>query len=195
VRLQSDAVTWGTTFGTNFAAITSGPWSRTNMFNGEGWSAPVSVLQPLAINFTPTYKWRARIQSRSPYFPWTPWLQPTSVGRQQASFRTRPQASPLASATPAATSGIALAVRGPNPTRGAVTLAFTTPTGKGASLAIYDVEGRRQADLWRGAADPGEHVVRWDGRDAAGHEVGAGVYFAKLVSGGESRSQKLLWLR
>ena len=195
VRLQSDAVTWGTTFGTNFAAVTSGPWSRTTQLNSVGWSTPLSVLQPLAISATPTYKWRARIQSRSPYFPWTPWLRPTSEGRQQAHFRTRPQPSPLASAPPVATSEIVLTLRGPNPARGEVTLAFTTPAGKGGSLAIYDVEGRRQADLWRGIADPGEHIVRWDGRDAAGHEVGAGVYFAKLVSGGESRSQKLLWLR
>jgi hypothetical protein len=37
--------------------------------------------------------------------------------------------------------------------------------------------------------------VTWDGRDEAGHAVGSGLYFARLVADGEARSTKVALLK
>jgi hypothetical protein len=47
-------------------------------------------------------------------------------------------------------------------------------------LAIHDVRGRRVRTLASSWLPAGEHRLEWDGRDGAGREVPAGVYFLKL---------------
>lgn len=59
-------------------------------------------------------------------------------------------------------------------------------------LAIYDVRGR---EVWMAvphAAEPGEHRLVWDERDAAGAPVVRGVYFLRLEAGGVTAARKLV---
>jgi len=74
-------------------------------------------------------------------------------------------------------------VAGPNPF-GAVPLAlrFTLPSSGGnMSVAAYDVSGRRVRVLFEGPADS-NGTLRWDGTDAEGRPLPAGIYFVRLES-------------
>jgi hypothetical protein len=69
----------------------------------------------------------------------------------------------------------------PNPSRASV--GFSRSGGEPDALEIYDLGGRRVATLAPAAAS-GTVVWHWDGRDAEGGAVGAGVFFARTRGGG-----------
>ena len=48
------------------------------------------------------------------------------------------------------------------------------------SLTVYDVLGRRVRQLWQGSLRAGTHRFVWDGHDAAGKAVAAGVYLYRV---------------
>jgi len=78
--------------------------------------------------------------------------------------------------------GLALAaIAQPGP---APVLAWSAPSGVRATLDLYDLRGRRIRRLVDG---PGAVHARtpWDGLDDRGHRAPAGLYFARLASGGE----------
>jgi len=85
----------------------------------------------------------------------------------------------------------------PNPTHGGrATFTFRAPFdpvvgGAAASrveVAVFDLSGRRVATLADGEQASGVHSVTWDGRDSAGRDVAAGVYFARLSWDGAPRA-------
>ena len=57
-------------------------------------------------------------------------------------------------------------------------------------LALYDVLGRRVRQLWQGPLGAGSHRFAWDGRDAAGKAVAAGVYIYKVEIDGQVEAKK-----
>jgi subtilisin family serine protease len=79
----------------------------------------------------------------------------------------------------------------PNPFNPNVTVTFALLTGGSARLEVFDAAGRRVRTLVDAARPEGRHTVIWDGRDAAGHEVAAGVYLVRLQAGGEFRRSKI----
>jgi flagellar hook assembly protein FlgD len=62
-------------------------------------------------------------------------------------------------------------------------------------LVIYDVTGRAVRTLVNGAEAPGERRVFWDGRDALGARVRAGMYLCRLEAGATSLTRKLSVMR
>lgn len=83
----------------------------------------------------------------------------------------------------------------PNPVRGEARLAFNLAAAGPATLRVYDLAGRLVRTLLEDERPAGPGVLVWDGRDADGREAAAGVYFARLVSRGLARTQKLLMVR
>jgi len=83
----------------------------------------------------------------------------------------------------------------PNPFNPRTRLRFRLERAGPAHLGIHDVAGRRVRALLDGARDAGMHEVGWDGTDDAGRPVASGTYFARLRSGGETRSRKLVLVR
>jgi len=68
--------------------------------------------------------------------------------------------------------------------------------GRHASeLAVYAISGQRVATLAQGALQPGPHLARWDGRSDDGRQVASGVYLARLVSGTDVATRKLVLIR
>jgi len=49
---------------------------------------------------------------------------------------------------------------------------------------VYDMLGQQVRELVHGQREAGRHTVIWDGRDAAGQQVGAGVYLCRIVAAG-----------
>ena len=70
----------------------------------------------------------------------------------------------------------------PNPFSQTVTLSVRLAVGGPVDLMIYSVTGRKIRTLVRGVREPGRYDLVWDGRDADGEAVTAGVYFARLTT-------------
>jgi len=98
-----------------------------------------------------------------------------------------PDGSPVA-ATPEVPLTVArLLPNVPNPFNPSTMIRFEVPgpVASEASLAIYDLRGRRITDLARGVFAPGRHEVLWTGRSDAGLPVAAGTYFCRFQCGGQ----------
>jgi hypothetical protein len=76
-----------------------------------------------------------------------------------------------------------LAPVAPNPSGGTAVVRFALPQASNVRLGIYDLAGRRVRELVAGTRAAGTHTVRWDGHDASGTRVRAGLYFARLEVG------------
>lgn len=83
----------------------------------------------------------------------------------------------------------------PNPSNGAAHVAFTLPMGGDVDLGVFDVNGRRVATLASGELPAGEHAATWDGTDASGHRVKAGIYWLELTHGGTRTTQRIVRLK
>ena len=85
----------------------------------------------------------------------------------------------------------------PNPFNPSTIIAYTIAgdleKGRGGErvrLSVYDLLGREVAVLVDGYQTPGEHRVTFDARSLA-----SGIYFYRLVAGGQSLSRKLVLLK
>ncbi len=83
----------------------------------------------------------------------------------------------------------------PNPFRGGTTLAFDLPHPSKTTLEVYNVAGRRVATLVERELPAGRHAVAWDGKDADGHDVSAGIYFYRVQSGANEAMKKMIILK
>ena len=81
----------------------------------------------------------------------------------------------------------------PNPARTA-RFQFTLPQAQEVEIGVFDVAGREVAQLFKGRLPAGSYSRDWAGRDGAGREVGAGVYFARMKSGSETLSVRTVFL-
>lgn len=81
----------------------------------------------------------------------------------------------------------------PNPFRSNTRLSFGLPRAGDVSLRIYDLAGRKVRTLQNGMLEAGLHSRTWDRRTDRGDQVAAGVYFARLMVGGqETKMQKVI---
>lgn len=98
--------------------------------------------------------------------------------------------------TPASPPRLQLSPPTPNPSRGLARFVWTIPhTAREearARLDVIDCQGRRVATLVNEVAAPGSHEAFWDGRDAQGRLLRAGVYAVRLEWAGEVTSRKLV---
>ncbi len=83
----------------------------------------------------------------------------------------------------------------PNPFRGGTALAFALPRPTEARLEVYNVAGRRVATVVNGSFPAGEHLVTWDGTDARGAKVPAGIYFYRFEANGFESTKKMILLK
>jgi hypothetical protein len=80
----------------------------------------------------------------------------------------------------------------PNPATGAVRLILDLPAGAAVSIDVQDLQGRRVRGLYRGDAPAGPLALDWDGRDASGREVPAGLYFVRATTGADQAVARLV---
>jgi hypothetical protein len=102
------------------------------------------------------------------------------------------------SAVPPAVPGAAAIVHRcwPNPFNPRVVIGFSLPEPDLAvRITVYDLEGRRVRELWRGTVTGREGRVTWDGLDGAGNPVASGVYFYRISGGGHAATGKMLLAR
>lgn len=128
----------------------------------------------------------------NPGAPWLYQIRSTDpVGRETVlgPFAYDPASAP--SAPPA----LSLAVVGANPFRAVGRLSWSLPVPGEVSLQVHAVDGRVVRTLLHGSRAAGQGTLTWDGCDDLGHAVPAGIYWARLQSGSDRRSTRLLLVR
>jgi choice-of-anchor B domain-containing protein len=83
----------------------------------------------------------------------------------------------------------------PNPASGPVRLVLDLPAPGLVSVEVLDLQGRRVRTLQRGPAGPGPLMLAWDGRDDAGREASAGLYFARAAVGSSTAFARIARVR
>jgi hypothetical protein len=83
----------------------------------------------------------------------------------------------------------------PNPTRTALTLAWTMPEAGDIAVEVFDAAGRRVRDVVHAERAAGAHTLAWDLRDEAGRRVPAGIYTLRLAAPGHTVRQRVAVLQ
>ena len=104
-------------------------------------------------------------------------------------------ATAIAAETTTTPTAFALGANYPNPFNPATTIPVSVVAGAGeVDLTIYNVLGQPVRQVWSGPLAAGEHRLAWDGRDAQGQPVAAGVYVVRLHQGDQTRIRKMVKL-
>jgi hypothetical protein len=83
----------------------------------------------------------------------------------------------------------------PNPFRDTARIQFQLPTSGAVAIDVYDVSGRHVISLMDDQRPAGYHDVVWDGRNSAGSQVPAGVYFYRVRLEDETLMEKMILVR
>jgi hypothetical protein len=84
----------------------------------------------------------------------------------------------------------------PNPSHGTSEVRFLLPSACTVDAALFDLSGRKVRSLVSGErSTPGEHGIRWDGRDDSGAPLRDGVYLVQVRAGRDVGVRKLVVLR
>ena len=78
----------------------------------------------------------------------------------------------------------------PNPFNSFTVIEYYLNGTTAVSLTIYDIAGRKVANIFEDVAEAGQHAVTWDARDFP-----SGVYFARLEAGKRRESIKMMLLK
>ena len=102
-------------------------------------------------------------------------------------------------AIPPSASAVVLGQNRPNPFLRATDIPFTL-AGSGdpvpADLRVFDARGRLVKTLVAGDRPTArQYLIRWDGRDDAGHPAAAGIYFYRLRAAGREMVRRLVLVR
>jgi len=82
-----------------------------------------------------------------------------------------------------------------SPVRGRALVRYSVPASGNVALGVYDMSGRLVRQLASGLHRPGNYQVAWNGEDAHGRTVAAGVYWLRLAGDSGSTAAKAVLLR
>lgn len=107
-------------------------------------------------------------------------------------YRNRTPRAPRARPLAPEPAGLSLGAARPNPFRAETSVEFAAPAALPVRAVVLDARGALVAELsaTSGAAAPGR--VRWNGRRADGGPAPPGIYFLRVMAGGEARALKLV---
>jgi len=83
----------------------------------------------------------------------------------------------------------------PNPFNPVTHLSFNLDRRQMVTLSVYDLTGRRVAELLGDVTDAGEHSLVWRGCDDGGQQVPSGTYLARLTTERRVSTLKLQLVR
>lgn len=90
------------------------------------------------------------------------------------------------------TSGVGIGPSAPNPFGDSSSILYEVGQAGRAKVSVFDVRGRLVAVLYNGQVNRGLHRTAWNGADSDGREVGSGVYYLVIESGGATSSAKVI---
>ncbi len=83
----------------------------------------------------------------------------------------------------------------PNPFNPSTTIIFSIPETRQIRVSVYNLKGQKVNDLINTEITRGTHCVIWDGKDTFNRDVGTGIYFFKLESGGQTLIRKAMLMK
>ncbi|HBE73193.1 MAG TPA: hypothetical protein DDW31_03750 [candidate division Zixibacteria bacterium] len=83
----------------------------------------------------------------------------------------------------------------PNPLRDAGRFSLNLPAAGRARIAVYSVTGQLVRTVLDADVTAGSHSIAWDGRDASGSRVAAGVYLYQADISGQGQRGKVTVIR
>jgi hypothetical protein len=92
-------------------------------------------------------------------------------------------------------SGVTLHQNFPNPFNPTTTISYAIDAPSHVSLRIYDLRGHVVRTLVDRTQPAGSRSIAWDGRDDAGNLSATGVYFYRLLAGGQDITKRMVLLK
>ena len=86
----------------------------------------------------------------------------------------------------------------PNPFNPQTTIRFGIPAeagGKKVVLMVYDILGKKVAEIFKGNLKSGYHKFVWNGRNMKGNKTASGIYFYRLEAAGKQFVKKMVLVR
>ncbi len=87
----------------------------------------------------------------------------------------------------------------PNPFNPTTTIRYSVPSSPSGKnfviLEVFDLLGRRVRTLVTRSESAGSHEVIWDGRNDVGMSLPSGLYFCRLIAGGETAVRSMMLLK
>lgn len=83
----------------------------------------------------------------------------------------------------------------PNPFNGAVETRFSSKSAQPVRVEVIDLLGRRVTKLFDGVCQAGSNTLTWNGKSSDGRSAGSGIYFVRLISGGQTLHKKAVMLK
>ncbi len=77
----------------------------------------------------------------------------------------------------------------------ATSIRFDVPRPEKITIQVYNILGQLVKSIYDQTAMPGFHRVLWQGDNASGHPVRAGIYFVRMRAGNFVQTRRLLVLR
>jgi hypothetical protein len=98
-------------------------------------------------------------------------------------------------ATDGATDAVTVLANQPNPFNAATTVRYALAADATVAVDVYDLRGRRVAELERATRPAGVHDLEWDGRRPDGRALPAGTYILRIQSSIGDATHKLALVR
>jgi len=83
----------------------------------------------------------------------------------------------------------------PNPFNPVTKLDYNLPLRSKVNISIYNVLGQEIKILVNEIQEYGYHSITWNGKDDLGRDMASGVYFARMISKGFTRTKKMLLVK
>jgi len=175
---------------------TLGSWTDTGAIMPGNGSAVTLQESVSGLDADTEYRWRLRVRSRSPFFPWSRWMGAAGFVPTLASFRTddNPATSVPRDRPPSARDVVIESVH-PNPFNPSTSIVFSLARASEVELRIYDVRGRLVRKLFHKSLPEGRHSVSWNGLNDAGHTVASSVYILRVRADGSTASARMVLVK
>jgi plastocyanin len=83
----------------------------------------------------------------------------------------------------------------PNPFNAQTRISFNIPEAGLVNLTVYDIAGRSIRTLVNEYRPAGISAVTWDGRNNNGEQLASGIYFVRMIAGGQSTTHRAVMLK
>jgi bacillolysin len=83
----------------------------------------------------------------------------------------------------------------PNPFNPSTSIRYSLPNAENVIIVVYDVTGRRVAELINNYHNPGTYTVSWNGKSNEGISVSSGIYYCRIEAGEYSAIKKMILMK
>jgi hypothetical protein len=174
----------GATYEISFAALVTEPRTITIEFQGNSGSYTIHNSASVSLEGSDIYGpfiWEAPVTDATNYFrfclggtPGTVLLDQVIIydSRYTAVKDRRVPGTPV--------SDRLVSQNFPNPFNSETVIQYQLPETADLRVSVFDLKGRRVADLLSGKQEPGDHWVRWNGMSGGGEALPSGVYVYRI---------------